>query len=41
MLSKLKLALRPIIRKSDVERDLDEELQTHLEQQTGRTFPWK
>lgn len=33
MLSKLKVALRALLRRSDVERELDEELQNHLDQQ--------
>src|SRR5215510_4972727 len=33
MLSKLKLALRALLRRSEVERELDEELQGHLDQQ--------
>jgi putative ABC transport system permease protein len=33
MLSKLKVALRALLRRSEVERELDEELQGHLDQQ--------
>ncbi len=33
MLSRLKTALRTLIRKSEVERELDEELRHHIEQQ--------
>src|SRR5262245_63673288 len=33
MLSKLKMRLRALLRKSDIERELDDELRYHIEQQ--------
>src|SRR5499426_576123 len=38
MLSKLKTALRALLRKSQAERDLDEELRRHIEQQTEQNI---
>ncbi len=38
MLSKLKVALRALLRRSEVERELDEELRYHVEQQTEQNI---
>src|SRR5262245_21220775 len=38
MLSKLKAALRALIQKSEVERELDEELRYHIERQTEQNI---
>jgi putative ABC transport system permease protein len=38
MLSKLRMALRALLRKSEVEGELDEELQGHLDQQTEQNI---
>ena len=38
MLSKLKTRLRALLRKSKMERELDEELRYHIEQQTEQNF---
>jgi len=38
MLSKLRMALRALLRKSEVECELDEELQGHLDQQTEQNI---
>src|SRR5262245_63331257 len=38
MLSKLRMALRALLRRSEVEHELDEELQGHLDQQTEQNI---
>src|SRR5262245_23957291 len=38
MLNKLKTKLRALLRKSEVERELDEELRHHIEQQTEQNI---
>src|SRR5262245_60337987 len=38
MLSKLRMALRSLLRKSEMERELDEELRYHIEQQTEQNI---
>src|SRR5262249_1810876 len=38
MLSRLKTALRALLRKSEMERELDEELRYHIEQQTEQNI---
>src|SRR5262245_44323591 len=38
MLSKLTTALRALLRKSEIERELDEELRHHIEQQTEQNI---
>ncbi len=38
MLSRLKTALRALLRRSQVERELDEELRSHIEQQTEQNI---
>src|SRR5262249_36735294 len=38
MLSKLRAALRALLRKSEIERELDEELLYHIEQQTEQNI---
>ncbi|MGH9752319.1 MAG: ADOP family duplicated permease [Blastocatellia bacterium] len=38
MLSRLKTALRTLLRKSEIERELDEELRYHIEQQTEQNI---
>src|SRR5262245_9290572 len=38
MLSKLKAALRALLRKPEVERELDDELRYHIEQQTEQNI---
>ncbi len=40
MLSKLRTRLRALLRKSEMERELDEELRYHIEQQTRRVCCW-
>ncbi len=38
MLNKLKTSLRALLRKSQTERELDEELRYHIEQQTEQNI---
>src|SRR5262249_13807409 len=38
MLSKLRMALRALLRRTQVERELDEELRNHIEQQTEQNI---
>ncbi|MBO0725001.1 MAG: hypothetical protein J2P52_05340, partial [Blastocatellia bacterium] len=38
MLSKLRAALRTLLRRSEAERELDEELQNHIERQTQQNI---
>jgi len=38
MLSKLRVALRTLLRRSEVERELDEELRQHIERQTEQNI---